>query len=234
MKKCLAVLVLSLGVAVVAVAQNVSLLDNPGTIKSRIGETLRIPIRARNNSDRPLQLIIRRTQDLTGTQKAYFCVGDDCLDPSVEEIGRKLEPGASLENVYYALETGLVGGTTHVSITILNRQNLVETTSAEFAVSISDHTEKSALFQSRDITLFDVYPNPVSDFANIDYSVHNEAVDAQIILHNILGNLVGTYTLPGLDTKAKISALELPAGVYFYTLVVNDEGVMTRKLIIRK
>jgi hypothetical protein len=234
MKKCLAVLVLSLGVAVVAVAQNVSLLDNPGTIKSRIGETLRVPIRARNNSDRPLQLIIRRTQDLTGTQKAYFCVGDDCLDPSVEEIGRKLEPGASLENVYYALETGLVGGTTHVSITILNRQNLVETISAEFAVSISDHTEKSALFQSRDITLFDVYPNPVSDFANIDYSVHNEAVDAQIILHNILGNLVGTYTLPGLDTKAKISALELPAGVYFYTLVVNDEGVMTRKLIIRK
>jgi hypothetical protein len=161
-------------------------------------------------------------------------VGDDCLDPSVEEIGRKLEPGASLENVYYALETGLVAGTTHVSITILNRQNLVETTSAEFAVSISDHAEKSALFQSRDMTLFDVYPNPVSDFANIDYAVHNEAVDAEIMLHNILGNLVGTYTLPGLDTKAKISALELPAGVYFYTLVVNDEGVMTRKLIIRK
>jgi hypothetical protein len=234
MKKCLAAMFLWLGAAVVAVAQNFSLVENPAALKSRIGETIRIPIRATNTSDRPVQLIIRRSQDLTGTQKAYFCLGDDCLDPSVEEIGRKLEPGASLENVYYALETGLVGGATHVTITILNRQNLAETTSAEFAVNISDRAEKSALFQSRDITLFDVYPNPVSDFATIDYSVHNEAVDAQIILHNILGNMVGTYTLPGLDTRAKISALELPAGVYFYTLLVNDEGVMTRKLIIRK
>ncbi len=234
MRKYLAVIILWLGVAGVTVAQDFSLLESPSTLKSRIGETVRVPIRARNNTDKPIQLILRRSEELSGTQKAYFCLGDVCLDPTVQEIGRRLEPGATLENVYFTLETGLVGGLTTVAITVLNRQNLTETASVEFSVNVADRHEKSALFQSRDITLYDVYPNPVNDFANIDYDVHNEAAEAEVILHNILGNLVGTYTLPILDRKAKISALELPAGVYFYTLMVNDEGVMTRKLIIRK
>jgi hypothetical protein len=36
------------------------------------------------------------------------------------------------------------------------------------------------LFQSKDITIHDVYPNPVQDHAFIDYQLHNEKRKGEI------------------------------------------------------
>jgi hypothetical protein len=59
-------------------------------------------------------------------------------------------------------------------------------------------------------------------------------VKAKVVIHNILGKSLGEYELPNADTKIKIAIDEMPAGVYFYTIYLNNEGVFTRKLIVRK
>ena len=57
---------------------------------------------------------------------------------------------------------------------------------------------------------------------------------SKIVLHNVLGGMVGQYALPENDGKVKLPVEELPAGVYFYTVYVDNQSVFTRKLMIRK
>jgi hypothetical protein len=45
---------------------------------------------------------------------------------------------------------------------------------------------------------------------------------------------MGDYDLPASETRVKIQADELISGVYFYTVYIDNSGVLTRKLIVRK
>ena len=103
-----------------------------------------------------------------------------------------------------------------------------------FSLSIDEKPGKSLVFQSRDITIHDVYPNPVNDQAYIDYRIYNENLKAKVVIHNILGSPVGNYELPNSDSRIKIQADEFTSGVYFYTVYLNNVGVLTRKLVVRK
>lgn len=93
---------------------------------------------------------------------------------------------------------------------------------------------ENTVFQSKDITIHDVYPNPVSDMAFIDYTIHNENVKAKLVIHNILGRTMSEVDLPHSETRIKLQADELATGIYFYTLYLDNNGVLTRKLIVRK
>ena len=90
------------------------------------------------------------------------------------------------------------------------------------------------IYESRAIRINDVYPNPVTEFALIDYNVLDDNIEAKVVIHNVLGSIVAEYELPYLETRVKINAEEFNAGVYFYTLYIDNEGVMSRKLIVRK
>jgi hypothetical protein len=68
----------------------------------------------------------------------------------------------------------------------------------------------------------------------MDYKIHNDQVKAKIVLHNLLGSSVEEHSLPPLETRLKIRTDNLDAGIYFYTLYVDNEGVITRKLIVKK
>ena len=82
--------------------------------------------------------------------------------------------------------------------------------------------------------LKDVYPNPVVDHALVDYKILNDQIEAKIIIHNILGNNQGEYDLSSSENLLRIPAEGLSPGIYFYTLYINNEGVLTRKLIVKK
>jgi hypothetical protein len=72
------------------------------------------------------------------------------------------------------------------------------------------------------------------DYAFVDYSLTSDRVKAKIRVHNILGNIVGEYDLTTAESLMRIKTEELTAGIYFYTLYVDNESVMTRKLIVKK
>jgi hypothetical protein len=45
---------------------------------------------------------------------------------------------------------------------------------------------------------------------------------------------MGEYDLNFQETKVKILADELASGIYFYTVYIDNNGVTTRKMIVRK
>jgi hypothetical protein len=104
----------------------------------------------------------------------------------------------------------------------------------ELNFEVEEKPDKTTIYNSRLITVYDVYPNPAVEEAFLDYHLANENVSAKILVHNILGNIIGEYPLSPLDKRVRIKTEDQSAGIYFYTLYVENEGVMTRKLIVKK
>lgn len=203
--------------------------------KGFIGETVRVPLRFTNHSDKPITLIIRKASaSLGGTQKNYFCLDDNCLDQRVEDVMVRVEPHQTVSNFQVALEAGLANGISSVKYVVFNRQNTAENIEIDLNFSVEERTSKEDIYASNHIVLHDVYPNPVVDYAFVNYNLLNDAIEAKIIIHNILGNPVEEYSLPATENRVKIRADGMDAGIYFYTLYLDNEGVITRKLIVKK
>lgn len=204
--------------------------------KGLIGETIKAPLRLKNTSEKPITLIIRKVNGQIGsTQKNYFCLDNNCLDQKiVDDYVLKIEPGQVLNNFQIVLEAGLVSGESSIKYLVYNKSNPGQSIEFELNFNVEEKPEKENIYSSRFITLHDVYPNPVVDQAVVDYKVMNDQIKAKIVVHNILGNIVGEYLLPSLENFVRVKTDELSAGIYFYTLYIDNEGVMTRKLIVRK
>jgi hypothetical protein len=216
-------------------AQSFEWVDPQESFHTGLTETLRIPIKIKNTSDKVQYYIIRKAaSDLGGTQKGYFCIDKNCFEPSIDEFLKRVEPGETINNIYYTLETGLVIGQNSVKFEVFPRGLQGELIEHHVNISIEEKASKTLVFKSKDITVHDVYPNPASEQAFIDYQIHNEMIKAKVVIHNILGSPVGNYELPTYDLKVKIQIDDLPSGVYFYTIYLDNDGVLTRKLIVRK
>jgi len=216
-------------------AQGIEWIDRPENYQAGFNQTLRIPIKLKNLSDKPQVLVVRKAQsDLNLGQKGYFCLGDDCSDPTLEQFSRKVEPGETIINLFYVVETGLSVTTNSVRFEVFSKANPALTTEHTVSLAVEEKPAKSLVFTSKDITIHDVYPNPVSDWATIDYRIHNESLKAKVVIHNILGSPLSYHELPVFETKVKIQADELTSGVYFYTVYLDNVGVLTRKLVVRK
>ncbi|CAN5349320.1 hypothetical protein BH09BAC3_BH09BAC3_08580 [soil metagenome] len=229
------VLVLVLAWCASASAQSFEWIDRQENFQAGLGQTLRIPIRIKNTSDRAQFFIIRKVQgDLQSNQKAYFCLGEECYDPGVDQFSKRIEPGETTTNLFFVVESGLVSTLNSFRFEVFPRGFPAMGIEHSFSLAVDEKSAKQRVFQSKDITIHEVYPNPVIDQAYIDYSIHNESIKAKVVVHNILGSAMANYELPSSETRAKISADELSSGVYFYTIYLDNIGVLTRKLVVRK
>jgi hypothetical protein len=200
-----------------------------------IGESIKAPLRFKNTSDKPIILIIRKVNGQIGsTQKNYFCLDNNCLDQRVEDYVIKIDPGQMLTNFNVVLEAGLVSGESAIKYIAYSKSNPGQSLEFELNFNVEEKPEKVSIYSSRFVTLHDVYPNPVVDQAVVDYKILNDDVKAKIVVHNLLGNVVGEYALPIFENLIRVKTDDLSPGIYFYTLYVDEESVMTRKLIVRK
>ena len=219
----------------VGCGQDFDLLDQPDTYNANFSQTIKIPIKIRNSSDKAQVYVVRLVSaELSGTQKGYFCLDKTCLETGVTEFTKRVEAGSILEGLYYTLETGLVSGQYPIKFEVFARGNSQSSIQDGVNVYVEEKQTKAFVFQSRDITIHDIYPNPVIDQAFIEYKLHSENVKAKLVVHNILGSAMNNLDLPYAETKVKIHAEDLTPGVYFYTLYLDDIGVHTRKLVVRR
>jgi hypothetical protein len=216
-------------------AQHFEVLEGPETYQASFNQLLRIPIKIKNNTDKTQFYIIKKVKgELGDTQKGYFCYHNHCLEPSVEEFSKKVEPGETLHDLYYTIESGIQSSQTNIKLEFFPKGSPQESLTRSFNVVVEEKPGRALIFQSKEITIQDIYPNPVQEHGFIDYKINAESVKATIIVHNILGKSMGEYELSASENRLKIATDELVSGVYFYTVYINSNGILTRKLIIRK
>jgi hypothetical protein len=216
-------------------SQGIDWTDRQDSYQAGLGQTIRIPIKVKNISDKAQFIVVRKAQsDLGSNQKGYFCLGEECFDAGVDQFSKRLEAGETLNNLYFTVEAGLVNTFNSFRFEVFPRGNPALGIDHSVSLSVEEKPSRSLVFQSKDITIHDVYPNPVVDQAFIDYRIYNEQLKAKVVIHNILGSPVGHHDMPVFESKVKIQAEELASGVYFYTVYLDNVGVLTRKLVVRK
>ena len=216
-------------------AQSFELIGLQETYRGIIGETIKVPIRFKNHTDKAITLVIRKISNQIGTtQKNFYCIDNNCLDQRTEDLVLKVEPDQMLPSLQVALEAGLAQGASTIKYIAFNKHNLSDSFEFDLNFLVEEKPEKQDIYSSNLIMLHDVYPNPVTDQAYVDYSILDSHIKAKIMIHNILGNAIEEYPLPASENKVKIRADILNSGIYFYTLYIDNEGVVTRKLIVKK
>jgi hypothetical protein len=216
-------------------AQSFELIGLQDTYRGIIGETIKVPIRFKNNSDRPITLVIRKVSNQIGTtQKNFYCIDNNCLDHRTDDFVLKVEPNQVLSSLQVALEAGLAQGASSIKYLAFNKANPSDAFEFELNFLVEEKMEKEDIYASDRIMLHDVYPNPVTDHAFVDYNILDTHIKAKIMIHNILGNAIEEYPLPSSENKVKIRADALNSGIYFYTLYIDGEGVITQKLLVKK
>jgi hypothetical protein len=221
--------------AATAGAQNFEILDRQEGFQASFSETIRIPLKIKNNTTRPQFYVVRKSlADLSGSQKGYFCYDKNCLESGVDEFSKRIEPGETIQNLFFVLESGIQPGINTLKFQVFAKGNPLDIMEYSVAVTVHEKSQKPVVFHSKDITIEDVYPNPVQDIAYLHYRIHNESVSAKVIIHNILGRPLNEIELSPFEDRAKIQTDEFVSGIYFYTVYIDNNGVLTRKLIIRK
>ena len=203
----------------------------------RIGEEIEGTIVITNTSSEVINLGILRLESTIGTgQKSRFCVNNECQEDEVEGVPLRIQigPGQSFDGFKSILTAGLGEGYSVIKYLIYDRNNTGHEVEVEVNYTVTDQQTKKHLFSSKEFILNDVYPNPVSEFAIVDYAILNPETEAKIVIHSVLGSVIGEYKLQPLETNLTIKANTFNPGVYFYTLYIENDGVMTRKLIVRK
>lgn len=82
-------------------------------------------------------------------------------------------------------------------------------------------------------TLYQNTPNPFTEETVISYIVPTEAQQASIYVYNMLGEQLSKYDISAFgDGNVTISANELYAGTFLYSLVVDGKLIDTKQMII--
>ena len=78
------------------------------------------------------------------------------------------------------------------------------------------------------------YPNPASNQVSFDYTLSDQTINAYIRVHNLLGTVVKETRLDYFSGKLILDVCDLNEGFYFYSIVVNNEVIDTKRLVISR
>ena len=79
-----------------------------------------------------------------------------------------------------------------------------------------------------------LYPNPARGLVMVSVT-QRAGQDYKLRLSNILGREVRTVALQSItgETSMPVNLSDLPAGMYFYSLLANDKVVSTKRLVLQ-
>jgi type IX secretion system substrate protein len=223
-------------------AQSLEIVNTGADQQGLIGQDLRTIIKIKNISNEPVYFSISEIKKQIGSsQKSFLCINNECDNGNIvnrkgkiTDYVRKLMPDETDESIVAVLETGLVRGISSISYRVFNVKNPEDYTDIEMHYEVGEKAVENLLYSSKTVDLTDVYPNPVRETAIFDYVIKNDSKEAKIIIHNVLGSVAGEYKLNPFEQQLKVSVENYNPGVYFYSLYIDNEGVATKKLVVRK
>jgi len=232
--------------ALYSYAQSIDLYYNGTKVN---GTTITVPIQPNdmkehdvdihNVSSSGINFLVQRilSTPWDSTCSVYFCTGINCYAPSNVTVfneptsGNPLAAGASVTGANGLIAHFDVGPTcceTYVKYKVYNTLKPNDTTEVTFYYKCVTGINENKVGGS----VSAAYPNPANDFVSIKYSVNDFSEKGKIVLYDMLGKAVKEINLQDKLGVAKINVSELTAGIYFYTFVVDEKAIATRKLVI--
>ena len=189
----------------------------------------------KNDSDRDIPVKARREDvDVVEGSMNYLCwvscFGNDIFEsPDAFNLAAGEMTSEEIFAGHYMPQGQ--AGTTTVKYTFFN-ENDPEDNIFFIAHFVGSPTSVNDILAKSVIS--DVYPNPASQIISFDYNLPVEVKSAGVKLFNLLGQEVVSQPINDFSGKLQINVSDLPEGVYFYSLTLNQQNAVTKKLIIRR
>lgn len=222
---------------IIAEAQQIRVLSEDLQFSGDLGSSQRKSIILQNESNQSKTYLLKNIRGNVGSsQKVRICIGEQCFDPKrdLAKVKISMEPGEIMTDLYLEFEMGIVETMGSFDLFFVNPENIRETFMVEARYSISNPDKKIDEFDYKDIKLSDVYPNPSSRIAQLDYQFNNPKVKAKITINSFIGNPIAEYELDPESSSLSINVSEFKEGIYFYTLFLDNKNIVTKKLQIKK
>ncbi|GAB4472558.1 MAG: hypothetical protein OHK0057_17210 [Thermoflexibacter sp.] len=100
--------------------------------------------------------------------------------------------------------------------------------------STSDYFSDDKLFVNEQIDISNIYPNPANDLVKFNYHIIDTNAKVKITIRNVLGSIVKEEELSPQAHQLEIAVNEYSAGIYFYTLSINNKSIITKKFLVRR
>jgi len=189
-----------------------------------------------NNSGNGMNIKVRRSQIeiVDGTLNQFYW--KVLYAPQVDESTNYLfvPNGGSSEatDFFGRYLPSAKNGTTTVEYTFYNKDN--ESQNVKVTVKYWASPEGIADEAMQGGSISDIYPNPAGQTVNLDYNLPEGVQSAKVRIVNLLGMVVKEADVDRRGSKLTMDVAELDGGIYFYTVIINNDVYKTRKLIIQK
>lgn len=189
-----------------------------------------------NNTDNIVNIKVLRTNiDVVEESVNSFCWASQCYPPFLDESG-EYQPilvgeSTGTDNFYAEFIAHETFGTSIVKYKFFDKDN----TDIYSEVVVKYWSSPEAIDEeiSDKISFSNAYPNPAINKFNIDYNFDTNINKASLKIVNLLGSVVKEVEIDQNSNKLSMDISNLDAGVYFYSIVVNNEVFQTKKLVIR-
>ncbi len=189
-------------------------------------------IGVKNTSVNPLMIVCaREIIELVPGSVNSFCWGL-CYPPNVDtaSLNIKIESGdMSMEFQGDHDPAGTVGVST-VKYTFYELGNADN--KAQFTVNYNA-SDELAVGEDKVPEVTRAYPNPANEYVKFDYQSVNTGKQVRLVIYNLLGKMVQDIAITDNMGSLKVNTSDLTEGIYFYSLLVNNESTTTHKLIIK-
>ncbi|CAG5072851.1 hypothetical protein DYBT9623_04392 [Dyadobacter sp. CECT 9623] len=112
--------------------------------------------------------------------------------------------------------------------------DVVERSGERKSVALEAHLKvEEQLYVSDRISVSNIYPNPASEYAELDFTIAPSVREAKLIFYNVLGSRMSELTLNKNDKKLRVNTKDMPTGLYFYQLSIDGQKVATKKMLVR-
>ncbi|MES2592175.1 MAG: T9SS type A sorting domain-containing protein [Bacteroidota bacterium] len=178
--------------------------------------------------------VIRTVKIVDAGDLTQFCFGGLCYAhaTNVSSLTLTVAAGDTVdysENGFHALFTaGNACVTRTVRYRFYNINNFADSASVTLRYLCATGVDEDVVEPA---TISFAYPNPANSSVAFKYAM-NGGTDGKIIFYDMVGKAVKTVTLNDKQGTAKVNITDLTAGIYFYTFMVDQKAISTRKLIV--
>ncbi|HET6226770.1 MAG TPA: T9SS type A sorting domain-containing protein [Bacteroidia bacterium] len=255
MKK-ICTLVISLLSSAIAFGQSIHILDDKKdvtnssvTITVTKGEEVITHLSLLNTTANKLDYQVNRTiltAPIGECSNLYFCTASQCFLPDTSTtwtppsyLGSSIDPHETLPNKMK--DTNSVGLEAHYNVcpdvctnlkvlyrVFLTKAGTTDTAYITITYSCSTGIAKEYSFLG---SLSDAYPNPAKSNFSLQYALPVFR-KSEIIIHDVLGKKVMELSVEKQEGIMVIPTTALQPGVYFYTLLVNGQRAVTKRVVI--
>lgn len=159
----------------------------------------------------------------------YFC-WDLCYLPTDSVSTGNLTVASSATNNLFSghiLSSGSgVEDCCEIKYTFFNQNDLTD----KLDVSVMFCGDISLSVNEDVYTSFSVFPNPATNFVNVEYS---GTKDGLFQLFNVVGQSVYSQALRAGERNTSVDVSGFNSGIYFYTLQIDGTVMETKKLVIK-